>query len=620
SLPFSPLQLVHSAAQRELPFPPTGRWYTYANGDDILALKLEGQVLWAGTRAGGALRWDTTDGSYVQFLKPQDGLAGNIVYDIAIDDQGQKWFATDHGLSALDDNGTPDKGDDIWRTYTQQSTGGALPSDHVTAVAVDEAGFLWIGSSQYWDPATEAYVGGGLTRLAPGGILDTADDVWLHTYTLDSTLTVQQGEVILGLASNNIADILPVPGNRVWIATRQHWLFEQPDENFAGQWVQAHGGISRLDHAGTAETDDDTWQTWNCEDNSYFGCVVTQLQIDTSGYIWAAMRGRGVLAFHRDSTALRPDRDRFTTADGLQSNFVDAIAFGPPDDPEWRDTVWFSTYHSFNGQGYGVSVLDHGGTPGNRTDDTWNLKNSVAGEPITSAHGLAGDRVQAMVTGNGVIWMGTGGISGMAYGISPFDLAEKTFQKPLTTTASGIAYNYITDIAFGQAGTRWEDQVWVATGHRRERRYGAGVLRLDHQGTLDPGDDAWSQFTRETTDDDGQTPWAGLASNNVVAVAVDGSNVWFGTREATWDASRRTYTDGGLSVFDGDQWTLRRSSGEGLSTGLRSNSVTALAIGCDGELWIGLGSLQDNFGDGINVVDTGGDPHDPGNDTWWDPF
>ena len=655
------LQPIPSTAQTGPPSLPTGQWYTYANGDDILALEVEGDsssgplrqaprqarggaqdaastssgetsghtVIWAGTRAGGVVRWNTTDSSYVQFLKPQSGLAGNTVYDIAIDTHGHKWFATDGGLSVLDDNGTPDQADDIWYTYTQQSTDGGLPSNQVTAVALDEAGYVWVGSAQYWDPEAEVYVGGGLSQLDTQGTLEPGDDVWLHTYTLENTLTRRRGEVILGLASNNILDILPVPGNRIWVATRQHWLFEQPDENIPGQWVEAHGGLSRLDHAGTPETDDDTWETWNCEENSQFGCVVTQLRMDTLGYIWAAMRGRGVLVFQRDATVLRPDRDRFTTADGLETNFVDAIAFGPPGDPEWGNTVWFSTYQSLNGWGRGVSVLDHNGTPGNRRDDTWNDKNPVPGEPITTGNGLAGDRVQVMVAGvpsggsgqGGVMWMGTGGVSGRAYGISRFGLRAGAFEDPLTTAVSGIASNYITAIAFGEAGTRWANQVWVGTGHRRERRYGVGALLLNTQGTLGAEDDTWSQFTKEGTDDDGQPPWTGLAGNNVVALEVDGNHVWFGTREATWDSSRREYTDGGLSVFDGDQWAIRTVENTGgESAGLHSNSVTALAVGCSGELWIGLGNLQDSTGAGIDVLATAGDPFNPVTDIWWDPF
>jgi hypothetical protein len=50
------------------------------------------------------------------------------------------------------------------------------------------------------------------------------------------------------------------------------------------------------------------------------------------------------------------------------------------------------------------------------------------------------------------------------------------------------------------------------------------------------------------------------------------------------------------------------------------NRVSTLAVGCNSELWIGLGSLWDNTGAGIDVLDAGGDPHDLGNDTWGEPF
>lgn len=610
------LRPTSSAAQEASPFPPTGQMYTYANGDHILTLEIEGSVLWAGTLAGGVVRWNTTNDSYVQYLRPQDGLAGNIVNDIAIDAHGQKWFATDHGLSVLDDNGTADKADDWWHTYTRQNTAGRLPGDRITAVAVDAAGDVWVGASQYWDAGTEGYAGGGLTKLETQGTPNSGDDVFLDTYTVANTITRVNDQVILGLASNNITSILPVADNQVWLATRRHWLFEDPDENFPGRWVLAHGGLSRLDHAGTASVDDDTWQTWNCEQDGQFGCVVTELRLDHLDFIWAASRGRGVLTFSRDATTIDPDRNRFTTDDGLESNFVDAIAFGPSDDPTWANTVWLSSYNSINGSGNGISILDHSGTPGNHADDKWNDVSPTSGNPITAADGLANNRVQALVLGNGVMWVGSGGTNGVAHGISPFKLSEKAFDNPLNTGMSGIPTNFISDIAFGESGTQWENQVWLGTGNRRARPYGVGALRLNTQGTLGTSDDTWTALTQTSTDNDGAAPWTGLASDNVTAVAIDGDNVWLGTREVTWDSARREFTDGGLSVFDGERWTIRTRD----NSNLRLNSLTDVAVGCDGEVWVSLGNLQDNTGVGINVLDTGGNARNLSNDTWWNPF
>ncbi|MFQ5855191.1 MAG: YCF48-related protein, partial [Anaerolineae bacterium] len=255
-------------------------------------------------------------------------------------------------------------------------------------------------------------------------------------------------------------------------------------------------------------------------------------------------------------------------------------------------------------------------------------QNPIPGSPITTENGLPDDRVQAMVAGAGKVWMGTGGMYGMAHGISALDLEQWAFQESLLTASSdpstglrtGLPYNYIADLAVGEEGTRWENQVWVATGNKRERKYGIGAL-LYTEGAQGPGDGTWTQFTKEETDDDGTKPWTGLASNNTTALAIDGDYVWFGTQPVTWEVRWGQWSDGGLSVYDGEQWTIRTDANTGGDrAGMFDDRISALAIGCTDEIWIALGGLRDNSGLGINVLDTMGDPHNLSNDEWWDPF
>ncbi len=618
----TPAPTLSTTHQQATPFPLEGEWYTYANGDDILALATEGDILWAGTRAGGVVRWDTTTGTFVQFLKPQDGLGGNTVRDIFIDAQGNKWFATDGGLSILNDKGTADKSDDDWFTYTRENTNGVLTSNLVTAVAgdADRAGVIWIGMSQYWSPTTQAYWGGGIAQLLTRNTWDPDDDRWLQVYTLAGTI-VRSREVVLRLASDNVTDILPVPGNRVWVATQKHWDFRPTGTSGSGEWRPVFGGLSRLDHAGTPETDDDVWQAWTCEDGPQrdpgVSCIVNQLQLDTHGYVWATMQGRGVIAFPSDGARL--DYVRFYRIAGLATNNVESIVFGPPEDPRWQDTVWLSTYDS-GGGGRGVCVLNHNGTIQDQQDDMWNEPNP-AGGCLTTTNGLADNRVQAMLQANGAIWMGTGGRYGAGHGISVYNLQQQNFQEPLTMAGlGGMPYNYVTDIAVGQPDTRWENKVWVATGNKLVRKYGAGALLLYTWGTSELADDIWIGYTKEGTDDNGAKPWAGLASNNITALAVDGDNIWFGTQPVTWEIQGERggqWTDGGLSVFDGQQWTIRTAAN---SAGLLNDSISALAVGCEGEVWIGLGRIRSNSGLGIVRLDTMGSPHNRDDDRWSSPI
>jgi photosystem II stability/assembly factor-like uncharacterized protein len=343
------------------------------------------------------------------------------------------------------------------------------------------------------------------------------------------------------------------------------------------------------------------------------------LKLDANGYVWAAMQGRGVIAFpHNANRGL--EYVRFDKSDGLGTNEIEALAIGPSAQPEWRNTVWFGTFDAGTGDGYGVCVLDHKGTIADKNDDTWNGPNP-AGTCLTTEQGLSDDRVQALVGGNGKLWMGTGGMFGVAHGIAPFDLSQRTFQASLRTANSGLPYNYITDLAVGQPGTRWENDVWIGTGNKRERRYGVGAFLLNTHGIQDPSDDTWTQFTRVNTDDNGREPWTGLTSNDVTGLAILGDNVWLGTLAMTWDSAKRRYVHGGLSVFDGVRWTARTAENTGgYYAGLRDDKISALAIGCTGEVWTALGSLHGGSGLGLQVLATAGSPHNPGNDDWWEPM
>jgi len=88
--------------------------------------------VWAGTWGGGV---SVYDGKQWSNLNSEDGLVGDIVYSIEIDQKGVMWFGTNKGLSAYDGNN--------WQTFTIAE--GLLDS-HVYALAVTSDNKIWIGS------------------------------------------------------------------------------------------------------------------------------------------------------------------------------------------------------------------------------------------------------------------------------------------------------------------------------------------------------------------------------------------------------------------------------------------------------------------------------------------
>ncbi|MFQ5460434.1 MAG: two-component regulator propeller domain-containing protein, partial [Anaerolineae bacterium] len=461
-----------------------GRWQTFANADDVTALAATGGVVWAGSRAGGLVRWPADGGDPVQYLAPQDPLGGNTIHDLAVDGQGRLWIATSGGLSVLEDGATADRDDDTWRTYTVASTFGGLPSDDVRAVAVD-GDTIWVGAAQEWDPSA-GWVGGGLGHLDTRGTPGTEDDIWAPVATFEGTgQSAPNGSVALGLVSDNISAIAVAPGGGVWIATGPHWRLEQPaNPEKAAEWHPVHGGLSHLDPAGTFDTADDAWRPYSCEDpiqdsagRPLIACHMADLAMDPQGRMWSAAGGLGVVAFPGDRGQLTPGVVyRFQGGGGLDAGFVAAVAA-----PRDGNAMWLATRSD------GVLAVDPGPSLGDDRDDVW--------RGFGPDQGLAGVRAQALTVGEGVVWVGLGPEKGTGQGLARIDLGAGRVTGHLVTAGHGAPpSNFVTALAFGAPGTRWAGHVFVGTGSRAQRTFGAGLADLDTAATPRRGDDVWTNY------------------------------------------------------------------------------------------------------------------------------
>ncbi|MGB5538861.1 MAG: two-component regulator propeller domain-containing protein [Gammaproteobacteria bacterium] len=88
--------------------------------------------VWAGTWGGGV---GVYDGNRWRNYTTSDGLAGNIVYSIAIAIDGVYWFGTNHGLSRYDGQ--------TWITYDRHT---GLLDDNVYAITTSANGNIWVGT------------------------------------------------------------------------------------------------------------------------------------------------------------------------------------------------------------------------------------------------------------------------------------------------------------------------------------------------------------------------------------------------------------------------------------------------------------------------------------------
>jgi ligand-binding sensor domain-containing protein len=122
----------------------------------------------------------------------RDGLAYPEVQALAIDQQGVKWVGTtQEGLSRFDDAGTPfDAEDDdpefAWTTYHEASTDPSLVinNDNVTSICVDGTGVQWIGTSagvMRYDRFFFSPVDGLINESVNVVVPDARDNVWVGT-------------------------------------------------------------------------------------------------------------------------------------------------------------------------------------------------------------------------------------------------------------------------------------------------------------------------------------------------------------------------------------------------------------------------------------------------------
>jgi len=278
--------------------------------------------------------------------------------------------------------------------------------------------------------------------------------------------------------------------------------------------------------ANLHHTDEGTWTTYR-ESDGLASDYVLSMAVDGDNMWFGTNKGVSVFAGENWTT--------YGTSDGLVHKRVNAIAI------DAEGNKWFGTP-------YGVSVLDDGGTPHDKSDDAWTTYD-------TSNSGLVFRYVSSVAVDQaGNKWFGTRLTDGIGFGVSKFDgTGWTTYNK-----ANGaLEWDSVNAIAADNSGN-----VWIGTSN-------GGVSKFD-------GVD-WMTYRSDS----------GLASDHVRAIAVDSGDVkWFGGCTDGYDE----WCYGGylcyaaaVSRFDGVNWTSY-IAGE---SGLVGWEVNAIAIDCEGNVWVG---------------------------------
>ena len=259
-------------------------WNTYNTGNGLAGNTVKKIAIDA---AGN--KWFATDGGVSKFngttwtnYTEKDGLASNYVNAVAIDAQGRKWFGTANGASVFDDS--------TWTTYT---TADGLPDNSIYDVCVDYLGNVWFGTSS------------GAARFD--------GSTWTTFMTCCSVFVVEQdpsGNIWLGPGDSGLCRFdgsswtKYSPQNSGLLSFSVYAVAFDAQET---KWCGTNRGISVFD--------DVTWDTIN-RSNGLPEQDVYAIAVDAQDKKWFATWGGGLAGYKNGVW------NYYTIADGLASDYI----------------------------------------------------------------------------------------------------------------------------------------------------------------------------------------------------------------------------------------------------------------------------------------------------------
>lgn len=560
----------------ELPAPtptaglPPGAWDALTDPNQMNDLAVIGNAVWIAT-SGGAVAW--TKGSNTPVLyTAADGLLGNqlnAVAGCALPSFGVV-FGGPTGLQIGD--GRTGR----WRhlnsdTGSEGEAGGGLRYDDVSTLYCDaENGFLIAGFAEH-----------GIA------IYDAEDDDWRY---LDRNS---------GLAANNVRRVAVVGDRRqIWVASDEgvtvsagadSTFYDNSSSPLAGDRVGALaagddgsmwlGGEGALYHV---EGEDWTVYTADEVQGDFPSALITGLAFAPDGSLWLGASDATVCRFDPEQERCA---DYFSGAGGMAPGPLTNLVVDAGDNEDA-----YSVYYTTAGNGY--AAYD---------GRAWRTL-AVPRPP------LSGNRVKALaVSAGGNLWAATeAGVQQVA-ATGESAAGRDSAAAPLLFDAanSGISPLGVQTLQRGA-----DDGIWVGG------RQGAAFYDGEEWQAINVADGLAGESVQAiTVDGEGRT-WLGgdrgvsiwngssffvidarqgLPSEDIRALAAEAGErggVWIGT------------AGGGLYRFEGSQLQLFNAR----NVGLPSDTVTALAMGNDGALWIGTDrGLAQLAGGAVRVIDAVGE-------------
>ena|GEM_PF-1831904 len=303
------------------------------------------------------------------FTVDNSGLADNIVFTIAFQDNGTKWIGTNDGLSKFDGSN--------WTTYRMNNSG--LPANIVSCLMLDEADKVWIGTDGVF--------------TTNGGGLAIFDGVNWEVYKPSNSI----------IPDDWVTSIVTDKGMNKWIGT-DNGLVKYDGTNMTilpASYYTYYASVAALDiegdsvvwigtGSGLSRYDNGAWTVYHTGSSGLPADNIWEVKIDTLGNKWIGTNGGGLAKF--DGT----DWTVFNSSNScLPVNDVTSIAI------DKSYTLWLGTWQG--------GLVSYDGT----TWTVYNTSNSLIPSDIIYSVALDKYENKWIGTPSGLAIFNKGGILGV---------------------------------------------------------------------------------------------------------------------------------------------------------------------------------------------------------------
>lgn len=488
-----------------------------------LALENDGN-LWIATDGGGVSRWaPTTDTitTYRHVSSDTTSLATDRIRTILPSNDGQVWIGT-RG-AGLDRLNVATK--EVTHFVSQADNSASLDNNDIYSLAIDASGVLWVGTKAGLNRLDRTT--GQVTRIN----INPSEDSGAPGVGARSLFFGHDGALWVGTNSAGVIRLNPTTGDKTYYGEgangglssgRVEVIFEDDRQRL---WAGTDKGLSLLDERSDAFV---VYKNDPADAASLSGDSIFSIFQDRGGLLWFGTLTAGVNKWNPRSWSFGHFKPPTSGPQQFSSSNITAFT------EDHNGNAWIGTF------GGGINVIDRSGIL------VRHLRSDAA-----AGTSIGDDRVMALMTDHiGHIWAGT--MTGGLAEIDPATNHVRVFRHDADNSSS-LAANGVMSLLEDVSG-----KIWVGT-------FGGGVSRLD------PESGEFTNFQQDPGDD------TSLSSQRATAITQTRDGVvWVGT------------DGGGLNYLNhrtGEWHHLTHDPNDPES--LSANTIYTLHVDPRGRLWVG---------------------------------